>query len=347
MLKFLSMLRIYRNRWESALVQKADAYLHEAFGLSTRLERDPADTLPHYIRDLYSLWRGDLFGRAAIFAAPKPDAEATVAEMEKHARVIGDRPDNPVVILLFEALTTSHRRALLSRRVAFLVPMAQLYVPEALLDLRERTPRSLPPEPDQFTPTAQLAILGALLSRSGADDEASATDLARRYGVAIMSMTRAFDELEAAELADTGRIGRQRALRFKLHGRALWDKAAARLQSPVRKVRTVVIPYPDRFVAFVAGESALAHYTSLARPRIQRLAVAAADWNQLVRDHGLRDTYARDPEGDEIETWAYDPAALAKEGRVDPLSLHLSLRDHPDERVAGAAAELLETLTWS
>lgn len=347
MLKCEVMLRTYRNRWETALVQKGEAYLHDAFGLSTRLKRDPAESLPHYVRDLYSLWRGDLFGRPAIFAAPMPDAEVTPAEMEKHTRVIGGRPDHRVVILMFEALTSAQRRALLSRRVAFLVPMAQLYVPEALLDLRERAPRSPPPAPDQFTPTAQLAILGALLNRSNGEGDASATDLARRYGVAIMSMTRAFDELEAAELADTGRVGRHRALHFKETGRALWDRAGARLQSPVRKVRTVVIPYPDRFPAFLAGESALARYTSLAQPGVQRLAVAASDWKQLVRDHGLRETYARDPAGDEVETWAYDPGALAQRSLVDPLSLHLSLRDHPDERVAAAAAELLETVTWS
>ena len=134
------MLRIYHNRWEKVLVEKAEAYLHEAFGLATRLERDPADTLPHYIRDLYSVWRGDLFGREAVFAAPKPDAGAAMTEMEKHARVIRDRAHNRVVMLLFERLTTAQRRALLARRTAFLVPMAQLYVPEALLDLRERTP---------------------------------------------------------------------------------------------------------------------------------------------------------------------------------------------------------------
>src|SRR5690606_20568206 len=225
--------------------------------------------------------------------------EATVAEMSKHARVIGDKTPSPIVILLFNSLTTAQRRALLARRMAFLVPRAQIYVPQALLDLRERMPRSLRLAPEQLSPTAQLTILGALLNPSSFDDQASASDLARRYGVAVMSMTRAFDELEAADLAGTGRAGRARVLHFKLRGRALWDSAAARLQSPVRKVRTMIIPCHDSFVAFVAGESALASYTSLAKPRIQRLAVAAADWNQVVRDHGLRETYPRDPEGDE------------------------------------------------
>ncbi|MDP3176480.1 MAG: hypothetical protein Q8M76_01165, partial [Spirochaetaceae bacterium] len=129
--------------------------------------------------------------------------------------------------------------------------------------------------------------------------------------------------------------------------RELWDQAAARLQSPVRKVRTVGIPFPQQFPARLAGESALSLYTDLSSPRVQRLAVASANWNQLVRDHGLLSREAGDPHGDEVETWGYDPAALATDTIVDRLSLHLSTRDHPDERVAQAAEQLLETVPWS
>lgn len=341
------MLRIHARPWEMALVQKAEAYLHEVFGLSTRLEPCPLESLPHFVGDQYVLWRADLFGRASLLMAPRPDADVSIEEMARHVDVVRTRAGDLLVILLFEFLSPSRRRALLSRRMAFLVPMAQLFVPEALLDLRERTSRPRAREPEHFSPTAQLVILGALLEKAGGEGGVSATALARRYGVAIMSMTRAFDELEAAKLAEARRVGRQRELHFHASGRRLWDEAAPRLQSPVRKVRTVVIPHPDRFPARVAGESALSLYTALAKPRMQRLAVAAADWNQLVRDHGLRETYPRDPSGDEVETWAYDPGALARGDVVDKLSLHLSLRDHPDERIAMAAADLLETFEWS
>jgi hypothetical protein len=61
----------------------------------------------------------------------------------------------------------------------------------------------------------------------------------------------------------------------------------------------------------------------------------------------LRETERGDPAGDEVETWTYDPGALARDDVVDRLSLHLSLRHHPDERVAQAANELLEDFAWS
>jgi hypothetical protein len=247
-----------------------------------------------------------------------------------------------LVILVFAHLGTGRRNALIARRLAFLVPGVQLFVPELLLDLRERTPPP-PRVAETLSPTAQVVILGALLDLA---TEGNAGELARRYGVAPMSMTRAFDELAGAHLAETPRIGRERVLRFQMIGRALWEQAAPRLQSPVRKVRTVVIPWPQRFPGKIAGQSALGHYTALTAPRIQRLAVASADWNWLVRDEGLRDTEPLDPQGDEVETWTYDPAALTSEMVVDPLSLFLAVRGHTDERVAGAAEDLLERMPW-
>ena len=347
MLNIISMLRSVENQLEMTVAEKAEGYLREAFGLAITLESRTIDGVPQFIADQYALWSADLFGRPSLLMAPRPDAEASIDEMARHVGLVRTRAGDPLLILLFEHLAPSRRRALIARRMAFLVPMTQLFVPEVLLDLRERAPRAPVGEPETFSPTAQLVILGDLLGKDDGEG-ASATALARRYGVAIMSMTRAFDELEAAKLAEGIRVGRQRTLRFHASGRPLWDAAAARLQTPVRKVRTVVIPYPDRFPGRMAGESALSFHTALGRPRLQRLAVAAADWNQLVRDHGLRDTYPRDPAGAEVETWAYDPGALADQpGVVDRLSLHLSLRSHPDERVAMAAAELLDTFEWS
>lgn len=330
------------------LPQKAEAYLHDTFDLAPHVEPYQPAGLPFYIADQYELSSADLFGRPAILMAPQPHVEIATAEMARQIELVRSRAETSLVILLLGALPHAQRRALIGRRIAFLVPGSQLFVPEALLDLRERAPRPAPRGPDLFSPTAQLVILGALLDGPAAHAHASATDLARRYGVAIMSMTRAFDEIEAAKIARPHRLGRKRGLTFEVFGSELWEQARARLQSPVRKVRTVTIPNSQNFPARIAGESALSAYTGLAPPRIQRLAVAASSWNQLARDHGLKETFARDPAGDEIETWSYAPGALTTDNRiVDRLSLYLSLRDHPDERVEKAAEDLIEAFPWS
>lgn len=344
MLNTHAMLRFHRSVGDTELLQKAEAYLREAFGLSANLEPLRLEGLPYFIEDQYELWRADLFGRDCILMAARGASESTTDEMARHVELVRGRAEIHLVILVFASLTPARRRSLVSRRMGFLVPGAQLFVPDALLDLRERTPRPPLEEVQRFSPTTQLVILGALLKKEA--EGVSATNLARRYGVAIMSITRAFDELDASGVARARRDGRERHLRFQALGRELWDLTRTRLQTPVRKVRTAVIPHPEQFPARVAGESALSIYTSLASPRVRRLAVASADWNQLVRDHGLRETERGDLAADEIETWTYDPGALADPQIVDPLSLHLSLRHHPDERVAGAADELLESFAW-
>lgn len=345
MLSLHTMLRTWQSVWERRLAEKAEAYLRDTFGAAAHIVPEAPAGLPFFIPDQYALWRAEIFERPCILMALRTESMATADELARHVQLVRDRATTPVVVLVFETLSPSRRQSLLKRRLAFMAPGAQLYVPEALLDLRERTPRAPIREVETFSPTSQLVILGALLRREG--EAPSATALASRYGVATMSMSRAFDELQAAGVAETLRLGKQRGLRFLSHGRELWEAAAPRLQSPVRKVRTVGIPYPQNFPGRIAGESALASYTLLSGPRVQRLAVASANWNQLVRDHGLIAREPGDPDGDEIETWSYDPAALTSDLVVDRLSLYLSTRDHPDERVAQAAEQLLETMSWS
>jgi hypothetical protein len=106
------------------------------------------------------------------------------------------------------------------------------------------------------------------------------------------------------------------------------------------------MPRPEYFPGLVAGESAISLYTPLASPRVQTLAVAAADWNRLFREH-LAGVDPGNPYGYDIETWSYDPAVLAENKVVDPVSLYLSVRHHKDERVAQAAEQLLEHMPWS
>ena len=47
-----------------------------------------------------------------------------------------------------------------------------------------------------------------------------------------------------------------------------------------------------------------------------------------------------------IELWRYDPGPLSEDGVVDRLSLALSLKGDPDERVQSALHELLEGIKW-
>ena len=48
-----------------------------------------------------------------------------------------------------------------------------------------------------------------------------------------------------------------------------------------------------------------------------------------------------------IEIWSYAPSVLSSEGEtVDRLSLYLTLRNSPDERVQGELATMMEGMQW-
>lgn len=328
------------------LAAAAKAYVLAAFGEQLTLEAIAPPSLPHFLLDRYRLWQGRLLGQPLLVAAWKNWRPQTgfMRDFAKHreilCRELGDQP----VILLLDQAPAAIRRQLIERRIGFLAPASQLYIPEVFLDWRERGARARPEPAKRIAPTAQLVLTAALLGETL--ENANLTELAERFGVAVMSMSRALDELEILQLAEARVAGRQRRLHLVLGGLALWDRVKDQLQSPVRKLRAVHGELDDT-VAPRAGESALAHYTMLAPPRVERRAIAATLWKAMAPQLDHRDEAGYDDPRTEFETWRYDPALLARDGVVDPISLYLSVRQDPDERVQQAAEQLLEPFGWS
>ncbi|QGP81498.1 hypothetical protein GL174_20120 (plasmid) [Sphingobium sp. CAP-1] len=337
------MLEAVDKQRLDGLAEAAEAYVRGAFGLGLGLQPLAPANLPHFLLDRYRFWQGALQDHPVILMEMKGQGRGVTADLLKHRDLVRRHLGVPLVLALLDSVPTAIRKQMVERKIGFLAPGAQIYVPEALLDLRERAPAITHDPGAQLTPSAQVLVLAALLGEP--IDGANLTELALRFGVAIMTMTRALDELEALKIAKSKHVGRQRRLSLQYTGRELWHAVEARLQSPVRKVREVKGRLPDE-VAPLAGESALAHYTMLSEPRIARRALAAARWKHITGQFGLAPATPFDHDRVEIETWSYDPHVLARQPAVDRLSLYLSVRHDPDERVAQAAAQLLETFEW-
>lgn len=326
-----------------ALASATEAYAREAFGAQLHLDPVKPLGLPHYLLDRYSLWTGELLDGPAIFILPQNGSIGGVEEYLKHRDQIRRRLDSSLLVLVLEGVPAALRRGLVEKRVAFISPGTQFYVPEALLDLRE-VYSSQPAAPsEQLSPTAQVLVLAALLGHE--INDSNMTQLADRYRVAIMSISRAVDELEALKLAQQHHVGRQRRLRLRMDGAQLWRAVEDRLQSPVRKSRSVIGDLPEDLTV-LAGESALARYTMLAEPKIICRAVPAFAWKRIAKDCELESSWDHDERRQEVQTWAYDPQLLSEDGTADRISLYLSTRHNPDERIAQAAEQLLEPFAW-
>ena len=272
-----------------------------------------------------------------------PPGSGATAQYLKHRDLVQRELGADLVLLLLDRAPNAIRRQMVDRKIGFIASGAQLYVPEAFLDLRERAPAFAIASAASISPTTQFLLLAIMQGRGLGD--LNLTELADDLGVSIMSISRTLDELEALQLAKAHHVGRQRRLHMLLRGQKLWEAVQAQLQSPVRKVRVVYAQDGEK-IGPLAGTSALARYTMLAPPRTETRAILAASWKSLAVADTLRPATAFDDERIEVQTWTYDPRILARNGVIDPLSLYLSVRGSPDERVAQAAEELLEPFEW-
>jgi DNA-binding MarR family transcriptional regulator len=329
-----------------ALAEAAEAYVDDTFGERLGLVPVAPTNLPHFIIDRYAIWQGSLNGRTLLLMAIKeilPPGSGATAQYLKHRDLVQRELGADLVLLLLDRAPNAIRRQMVDRKIGFIASGAQLYVPEAFLDLRERAPAFAIASAASISPTTQFLLLAIMQGRGLGD--LNLTELADDLGVSIMSISRTLDELEALQLAKAHHVGRQRRLHMLLRGQKLWEAVQAQLQSPVRKVRVVYAQDGEK-IGPLAGTSALARYTMLAPPRTETRAILAASWKCLAVADTLRPATAFDDERIEVQTWTYDPRILARNGVIDPLSLYLSVRGSPDERVAQAAEELLETFEW-
>lgn len=329
-----------------ALAEAAEAYVDDTFGERLGLVPVAPTNLPHFIIDRYAIWQGSLNGRTLLLMAIReilPPGSGATAQYLKHRDLVQRELGADLVLLLLDRAPNAIRRQMVDRKIGFIASGAQLYVPEAFLDLRERAPAFAIASAASISPTTQFLLLAIMQGRGLGD--LNLTELADDLGVSIMSISRTLDELEALQLAKAHHVGRQRRLHMLLRGQKLWEAVQAQLQSPVRKVRVVYAQDGEK-IGPLAGTSALARYTMLAPPRTETRAILAASWKSLAVADTLRPATAFDDERIEVQTWTYDPRVLARNGVIDPLSLYLSVRGSPDERVAQAAEELLETFEW-
>jgi DNA-binding MarR family transcriptional regulator len=299
--------------------------------------------LPLVLRGRYRLEAVRLFDHPLVLAVESDGVEpSTPAGYAAHLAAISDAVGGPVALVL-HGLTSPTRARLVAARVPFIVPGHQLFLPMLLVDLRERMRPPVVPREAALGNVAQLVVLTHLQKQRM--DGVSLAEAAGLLGYTPMMLTKAKDELEAAGLCAVRRVGRALRLAFEAEGRALWERALPRLSSPVVRSELVSISAHDARAmalsgALRAGLSALSDLTDLADGPVLTVASGKAALGRFDR------AAFEDVADARLEVWRHAPELLARDGRVDALSLYLSLRDSPDERVQAALDDLLEMLPW-
>lgn len=322
-------------------------YLQRETGFTVAAAETPPVRLPQYLRGQFVPQVFHIGGQRCVALMLDRDARfASASALEKQvAKVLALLGEEQAdCCLVAEDLDSYLRRRLMKSGLPFVVVDEQIYLPflGTLMTRQRRRRRATAPPAEALGPAAQAVLIALLLKHI--PTPVTATELAKHLGYTAMSMGRALRTLEAENYLTITEQGRARRFGLADEPRALWDYAQPKLRSPVREtVRILQKELPEGALP-KAGESALAEATMLVAPFEPVFAVASARWRKLGRN--IERIPIQDEGTCQLELWRYPPDILARQGCVDPLSLALSLREHPDERVQDAVEELIEDLPW-
>lgn len=318
-------------------------YLGKVSGSQPELRTLEVPQLPLFLRERYSFVSAELFGRQWCLLIEDDSWDlGSPGEYEQQAlklkQQLGTFP-----VFVFRSVPSNTRDRLVQRGVPFIVPGNQAFLPSALVDLRERFPRPAGRKRATLSPKAQLTVLYHL--HRGSLESIPLRDIAEKLHCSAMMLTKVKDELEEAGICSVERIGRAMSLKFPDNKRSCWELASARLATPVRKVRWVRWDTPG-YPALLAGISALSRFTLIEEDRLPTYALGPGVLEAWLEQGTLTGSPDADQASARIEVWSYEPKLLGDNEVVDPLSLYLSLRPTPDERVRQALEQLLEEVTW-
>jgi DNA-binding transcriptional ArsR family regulator len=322
--------------------RKLERYLDDALGVTIApVPWERSSLVPFYLQESYHFLVASVLGRPCLFMIDRSTEEKPPTVVGKHMAQLQARWDD-AVIYVRERITAYNRKRLIQQRVPFVVPGTQMYMPMLAIDLRERFSAARVESP-KLSPAAQAVLIHGLLPYT--EPGLTPGELAARLGYTPMTMGRALDEIEVAELGTAPLQGRERRLRLEGEPHDVWRRAQSLLRDPARQRRHVLMRN-HTLPVYVAGLSALAQCSMLAEPGSPVIAVSRDTFKALEENGAMRTVPMAEPDTVVLEVWRYAPDGFARNGLVDSLSLYLSLCSDRDERIQAALEELMGMIGW-
>jgi hypothetical protein len=326
--------------YESA--KKVESYLDKVLLIRPVLKRwSEEKSLPIFLREQYAFFTTDLLDKKLLFALEKTGINLSTSSIGKHLNKIQEKWPG-LVAYVTEDISGSERSRLIEKKIPFLVPDKQMFLPMLGVDLQERF-RAIKENQGGFSPATQVLILDAIYSQGARIY--SVAESAKRLGYSAMTLSRVFDELEKANIGTHRTRGRTREVIFPEWKKEIWDATLPYLKSPVQKTAYIMRPYTGKEVV-ITGLTALSHYTKLAEPETHSIGMDGKTWLRFKSNESYVETRAPEPDWTAVEVWSYSPLRYARHKIADPLSVFLSLRDSQDERTQQALDQLLRREKW-
>ncbi|AOM83907.1 MarR family transcriptional regulator [Salisediminibacterium beveridgei] len=260
--------------------------------------------------------------------------------LKKHIRQIREITKEPIVLLSKE-LSSYRRKSLIKNKIPFVIEDGQMYLPFLALDLKKVSEEAAN-EVKFFSASAQVVFLYFLYHK---DQVVNTTKLAEMMGFTEMTASRALNELFRVNLITYelgGKTGRSKEYR-RIPDPDYFLNGQQYLKSPVKKVIHTKSKPPH---ALIAGFDALADLSWINSPSHSIMAMDKKKLNDGLNHIVSNKDEIKDSQFVEVELWDYDPLLISGKRHVDRLSLFLSLKDVPDERVEQALEEIMRGESW-
>lgn len=307
-----------------------------------RFEKEKNRKLPLYLKGSYDLFSGHLSSQKVLWAVIKSPESPTPDQLTKQSRAIQDVAGNVPIVFVFDGLDTWQRKRLIEKKIGFVEPFRQMYIPQLFMQIKEGSHQpveKIVAAQHQLKPPAQLLLLYHLQVKSL--EGLPFQEIAQILQYSPMSITRSIQDLHSLGLLKV-EGSKEKSLLFGQQGRELWEQALPYLASPVRETWYSDETFNINHLQY-GGETALSHYSLLADAQ-QKCYVAGKEIFRFSKSNldGLHKKFGNNM----LQVWHYDPAVLSKGKAVDRLSLYLTMKDHEDERIQASLRQIMHETSW-
>jgi hypothetical protein len=320
-------------------MDKIQKYINEALGDELKylaLPKNELNKLPLYLR-ANNIKTGVIFDRQIIFITAGKEVNFTTSQYRKQTDIIENAFGKPVVNV-FENIEAYNRKRLIQKKVAFILPGKQMYLPFMFVDLKE-IKQTHYKKAEKLFPAAQCLLFYYLLGKdiTGINFKT----LAEKLNYGRMTITRAANALAELGLCKIAG-GKDKYLIFEKGKLELWNEVQPFLISPVHNIAFADTLKNSEHI-FKTGISALSYYTNIADDGKTSFAISKDTFEVLRKEKIIR-SEGGEEENITLQIWKYNPGILTPNSYVDPLSLYLTFKDTNEERIEGELNNLLAKL---
>ena len=190
-----------------------------------RLPEYEVSKLPMYVNQLYKIYITKLLGTELVLVQLVDEDNISIAQTEKQLRNL-KKLFNKTIVLILDHVVSYNRSRLIKKKVNFIVPGKQLFLPEMLVDLKDGdTKRRSFKEKQKLIPSAQVMVLYQILGLSELWDieQKPFKEIALKLNYSPMAISKAVDNLQAIDLI-TIAGEKEKYIHFNYDKVKLWEK---------------------------------------------------------------------------------------------------------------------------